>query len=319
MKTFYLYFFIFVLLSLQATAQNNQQNDNPFLADPTVFYYKGIYYLYGTGGGNKDDGFKVFTSADKINWQDQGYVLSKAESFGTKGFWAPQVFQYKNKFYMAYTADEHIAIASANNPFGPFRQINKEPIASSTRMIDPFVFFDKGKIYLYHVRLDKGNRIFVAEMNDDLTVINESTLKECIEATASWEDTQNVPWRVAEGPTVLKYKKLYYLIYSANDFRNPDYAVGYATAKKPTGPWKKYEGNPIISRKLLGINGTGHGDVVVDRNGEMHYVFHTHFSNEKVAKRKTAMIKISFEKSKNSADKIVVYPETFHFLKAKNN
>ncbi len=33
--------------------------------------------------------------------------------------------------------------------------------------------------------------------------------------------------------------------YSANDFRNPDYAVGYAVADNPYGPWKKYEGKLI--------------------------------------------------------------------------
>lgn len=284
-------------------------------ADPTIFFHKGVYYLYGTGGGVKDDGFKVFTSTDKINWHDKGYVLKEGEAFGTKGFWAPQVFQYKGKFYMAYTANEHIAIALANTPLGPFKQINKAPIPSPTRMIDPFVFFEQGKIYLYHVRLDNGNRIFVAEMNEDFSAIKEATLKECISAEPGWEDTQNVSWKVTEGPTVFKKDGLYYMLYSANDFRNPDYAVGYATATSPTGPWTRYSGNPIISTKLLGENGTGHGDFI-KQGKKMFYVLHTHFSNEKVSPRKTAIVELKFIKDKDNI-RLQALPSTFKFLLVK--
>lgn len=307
-----------VLIAFSSLAQMSTNTGNPFMADPAIFYHNGIYFLYGTGGGNKDDGFKVFTSSDKINWSDKGYVLKKGESFGSKGFWAPQVFEHNNMFYIAYTADEHIAIATANNPLGPFTQKELKPIQSDMRMIDPFIFFDKGKIYLYHVRLDKGNRIFVAEMDKDLTKINPSTLKECINASEKWEDTQNAKWKVAEGPTVLKHEEYYYLIYSANDFRNSDYAIGYAVAKSPTGPWEKYAGNPILSKKDAGINGTGHGDVFTDKNGKMNYVFHTHFSNERVAKRRTAMVEMNFLKNKKSVPALSMLPKTFKFLQLAN-
>lgn len=56
----------------------------------------------------------------------------------------------------------------------------------------------------------------------------------------------------------------YYLIYSANHYESKDYAVGYATASSPKGPWTKYSGNPILRRdkeaaKSVGLVGTGHG------------------------------------------------------------
>lgn len=309
-----LIFFLLQLISISAWSQGQARDDNPFMADPAIFYHKGVYYLYGTGGGNKDDGFKVFTSTNKQRWQDGGYVLKKGASFGNSGFWAPQVFQYKNKFYMAYTASEHIAIAEADSPLGPFTQRHIQPIASDVRMIDPFVFFDKGKIYLYHVRLDKGNRIYVAEMNEELNAIKPATLTECITATEHWEDTQNAAWKVAEGPTVIKHRGWYYLIYSANDFRNADYAVGYAVSRSPLGPWLKHPGNPIISKKDVGINGTGHGDVLMDKNGGMGYVFHTHYSNSKVARRRTAYVRLQFIKNKNGAPKLITLPGSFSFL-----
>lgn len=219
---------------------------------------------------------------------------------------------------MAYTANENIAIAVSDNPLGPFTQTVKKPLEAPVKQIDPFIFKDdNGKVYLYHVRLQKGNRIFVAEMQDDLSAIKPETLKECIHASDAWENTEKAEWPVAEGPTVLKHGGLYYLIYSANDFRNPNYAVGYAVSENALGPWKKYVGNPILSRKDIGINGTGHGDFFKDKKGELNYVFHTHHSDTVVSPRKTAVITIRFVK--NTTDKtykIVTDKKSFYPLKA---
>jgi len=294
-----LFKFLFLLFFSTLQAQEN----NPLLADPTIFENNGTYYLYGTKGAKDIDGegFLVYTSTDLIHWKKpegtkDGFAFKKGDGFGTKGFWAPQVFKYNAKFYMAYTADEQIAIASSDSPVGPFTNDGKA-LGSDVRQIDPYIFFDNGKIYLYHVRLEKGNRIFVAEMENDLSAIKPSTLKECITATKQWEDTEKVQWTVTEGPTVLKKDNLYYLIYSANDFRNKDYAVGYATSKTPYGPWEKQD-SAFISRTILKYPGTGHGDVFYDNKGDMYYVFHTHFSETEVAPRKTAIIPVTL-KNKN--------------------
>lgn len=303
-----------IIISITSFAQP-PADDNPLVADPTIFYEKGTYYLYGTAGRNDSEGFRVYTSNDQQTWKDEGFALKRGESYGTKGFWAPQVFKYKGKYYMAYTANEHIAIAVADHPAGPFKQQSLEPLTAPVKIIDPFVWIDpSGKIYLFHVRLQNGNRIFVAEMDPSLTQMNEGTLKECISATDDWEDTRQAQWKVTEGPTVLKHKGLYYMIYSANDFRNPDYAIGYATAKTPEGPWKKFKGNPVISTQNTGEKGTGHGDVFTGRDGQMSYVFHTHNSDTKVGPRKTAVIRVAFVPEKGAADKLVADPATFRFL-----
>ncbi|MBF9252864.1 glycoside hydrolase family 43 protein [Pontibacter sp. 172403-2] len=290
------------------------------LADPTIFYNKGTYYLYGTVGSGADEGFLVYTSGDMKTWEGpkgvkDGFALKKGDVFGDKGFWAPQVFKYKNKFYMAYTANEHIAIAQSDSPLGPFTQNIKEPLAAPVKQIDPFVFIDDdGKKYLYHVRLTDGNRVFVAEMTDEFSAIKSETLKEVLSAKEPWENTANAEWPVSEGPSILKHKGLYYLVYSANDFRNPDYAVGYAVSKSPMGPWQKYKGNPVLSRKDIGVNGTGHGDFVRDGNGDLYYVFHTHQSNTTVGPRVTAIVKAHFAKDKASGtDKLVIEKNSFYY------
>lgn len=316
MKKCLLLFLFFLSGSMFVTGQNI------YLADPTVFYENGIYYLYGTGG-DSNFGFQVYTSKDLKTWEgpvgaSNGYALKKGDAFGSHGFWAPQVFRYAGKYHMAYTADEFIAIASADSPLGPFRQHTIAKLPAETKQIDPYVFFDDdGKSYLYHVRLTNGNRLFVAELNDDLSAIKESTLKECLFAEEEWENTQHTEWPVSEGPTILKKDGIYYFFYSANDFRNIDYAVGYATSHSPYGPWKKYEGNPIISRNHLKHNGTGHGDIFVDKKGKLRYVFHIHHSDTTVSPRQTAIVTLQVKERSGNAV-FSISPKTFFLPQLMN-
>ena len=314
-----------ILLTVSCTAVVAQQSTKDptsiYFADPCIFYFNGQYYLYGTTEENANNGFILYTSKDLKGWKkstsQEGYALKKSEAFGRSGFWAPQVFQQKDSFYMAYVANENIAIARSIHPAGPFKQENKKQLDAPVKQIDPYLFVDDdGKKYLYHVRLTNGNRIFVAEMEDDFSAIKPSTVKECIAASEPWENTKNVSWPVTEGPTVIKRNGLYYMFYTANDFRNPDYAVGYATATSPYGPWTKSAESPIISRHLLGINGTGHGDFFKDKKDNLLYVLHTHFNDSTTAPRRTAIIKVRFKKNKKTGIDIPVADmKSFYFLK----
>jgi len=296
----------------------------PTLADPCLLEYDGKYYLYGTSD-KAQEGFKVYMSTDLISWSGavgarNGYALHKEDAWGDRSFWAPQVFRHKNKFYMAYAANESIAIAESDSPLGPFTQKVKQALSAPVKQIDPFVFIDDdGKKYLYHVRVaNGGNRIFVAELTDDFDSIKPETLRECISATEEWENAEHANWSVAEGPSLLKHKGLYYLSYSANHFRSINYAVGYAVSKSPYGPWDKYAGNPILSRADVNQNGTGHGDFVKDSRGNLVYVFHTHFSNTSVAPRRTAVVKGGFSNDSTAGvDKLRMEGKSFYYLNLK--
>ncbi len=283
-------------------------------ADPSIYVdIDGNYYLYGTGS-SADQGFYVYRSKDMKSWQGpvgalNGFCLTGATSFGTAGFWAPQVLKRGDTYYIFYTANEQIAVAKSSSPVGPFTQDEKKTIATPGKAIDPFVFFDHdGKAYLYHVRLQEGNRIYVAEMTDDLSAIKEETATVCIHATEPWENTAHASWSVTEGPTVVRIANTYYMLYSANDFRNIDYAVGVATATSPYGPWKK-SAQSVVNRANIGHYGTGHGDLFKDVEGKWNYVFHTHHSLTKVSPRKTAIVGLDQQDAS-----FVVIPGTFHFL-----
>jgi xylan 1,4-beta-xylosidase len=318
-KSIAMKYLLALLVTISFSAKSQSVHDNQiYLADPTIYFYNKYYYLYGTVEGDANRGFKVYRSKDQTSWKEIGYALKKGDSFGDKSFWAPQVFKLNKQFYIAYVANEHIAIAKSGSPAGPFKQDILKPLDAPVKQIDPYIFKDyDGRIYLYYVRLQAGNRIFVAEMKPDLSAVIPETVKECITATESWENTAHADWPVAEGPTVIKRNDLYYLFYSANDFRNPDYAVGYATSKWPTGPWTKYENNPILSRRDVDVSGTGHGDLFTDQKGQLYYVFHTHHSDRQVAKRRTALLKIDFRQTPNQVDEVIPDFKSFHFIKSE--
>ncbi|ANU59118.1 1,4-beta-xylanase [Bacteroides caecimuris] len=257
------------------------------IADPFVLYHEGKYYAYGT----RVNGFEVYISDDLKHWKrNETKALSPENSWGARWYWAPEVYYVKSKnlFYMFYSVDEHICAAISTSPEGPFVQREKKPIVADEKGIDTSLFIDDdGTPYLYYVRFTDGNVIWVAEMNDDLTSIKKETLTKCISVTDEWEKKQA---KVTEGPSLLKKGDTYYLIYSANHYESKDYAVGYATATSPKGPWTKYSGNPILRRdkeaaKSVGLVGTGHGAPFVCADGSYKYIFHAHASETSVGPR----------------------------------
>ena len=258
-------------------------------ADPFVLFYEGKYYMYSTTetdyclvGANdfatvtsEGDGIYVYVSSDLKNWEKHGYALKKGDSIGEKWFWAPEVLEYRGKFYMVYASEEHIAIACADHPLGPFKQENKRWLREGMAIDGSFLVDDDGTVYLYYVRLDGQNRIYVAKMKDDLSEIEEEYPDCLIAAEEPWETLDCL---IAEGPFVLKRKGLYYLTYSCNHTRCVDYAVGYAVSKSPIGPFEKYKGNPIMKKsgKLVGV---GHHSFFNSEDGTLYCAYHSHNVN----------------------------------------
>ena len=240
------------------------------------------------------------------------YILKEGEQvFGDKGFWAPQWFKDDaggGKVYFTYTANEQTVLAEAATWQGPFRQDEVKPIDGSEKNIDSYLFRDTdGRYYLYHVRFNRGNYIWVGEFDMQKKEIKPGTLRQCLDCTEAWERTSNyISDPIMEGPTVIKMDSLYYLFYSANHFMNIDYAVGYATASSPMGPWKKSANNPIIHRDIVKENGSGHGDVFTDDTGKYFYVYHVHASDTAVSPRKTRIVPLLMEKNKDGVYDISV-------------
>lgn len=259
-----------------APTRFEQTGDRLLIADPYCFYHDGTYYAYGTQYAT---GFPVYTSKDLEHWVEHR-AMQNTDSWGSdkKTWWAAEVYEHDGKFYMFYVINEQVCVAiSEEGPQGPFKQPLRKPLFAKEKNIDPHLFIDDdGTPYLYFVRFTGGNVIWVAEMEKDLMSIKENTLTECIRATDSWEKKQG---SICEGPSIIKRNGTYYLIYSANHYQCKDYAVGYATSDSPMGPWKKYEGNPILRRDnpaAGGLAGVGHGAPFQCADGSWKYIFHAH-------------------------------------------
>jgi len=286
------------------------------VADPFVLFHKGTYYLYGTNTvdyPNMPNGIKVYTSKDLVHWTaHEGWALDNKDSWGENRFWAPEVVEKNGTFYMYYAVEEHLAVATSDSPLGPFIQEVQQPLHADIKEIDAHIFTDDdGKQYMYFVRFNNNNEMWVAELNDDMMGIKEDTLQFVFRATQDWEKSQKAPVAsINEGPFVIKHKGLYYLTYSGNHFQSPDYGVGYAVSESPTGPWTKYEYNPIMKSNTV-VPGAGHHSLIASPDGkELFMVYHTHFSQSSTEPRKLAIDRVQFVPQENGIDAMEVWGPT---------
>ncbi len=253
--------------------------------DPFVMYdsASGLYYMYCTG-----DYFKCFSSETLKSWESHGSAYTVTDkSFGTKNFWAPEVYAINGEYIMVYSAANEagrhsIGIAKSDSPQGPFTDIYDRPLfAPDYSVIDASLLFDGDNVYLYYskdcseniVDGKKTSQIFGIELKSDLSgTVGEPKL--LATPDTAWEmKSGSTLWN--EGPCVFKENGIYYLLYSANYYITANYAVGYATATSPLGEYKKSQSNPILQGDGETTAGTGHCSVVRTPGGELYIAYHS--------------------------------------------
>ena len=295
-------FLFLALLPIALQAQTEGRGPEPqqlMLADPYVLEDDGWYYIYGTHAA---DGIVVYRSRDMREWSDlcgnakNHLALHKDDVWGEKWFWAPEVYKVGDRYLMTYSAEEHICYAEADSPCGPFVQRDKRPYLPEEKGIDSSFFIDDdGTPYIFWVRFTHGNVIWVAEMSRDLHEVKIETARRLIDVEeGTWEHRMG---RVAEGPAVIKHRGKYYLTFSCNDYQSKDYAVGFAVADNPKGPYVRYAGNPILHRHH-GCVGTGHHTLLPTRRG-LYMVYHAHYNGEKIHPRQTLISPVKFVRERN--------------------
>lgn len=312
-------------VTLEQTAQNPTEARycNPLdvtMADPFVFRHGGAYYLYGTYDPSPNSGLVVYTSGDLVSWEKRGVILEKTEdTWSQSHFWGAEVVPVGGEFYLFYNASHNkngaerplnmrVCLAKGKSPLGPFTEF-KAPLYTprpGDEAIDQNIFIDDdGRAYMYFTIVTAGrNDVRVARLKKDMTAL-EGEPVECLRPTEPWESHAWNGHLVAEGAYVLKRKGYYYLIYTANHFLDPNYSIGYAVSRSPMGPWKKYEGNPIL-RKTDHISGPGNGMVVPSPDGsELFIVYHVHNGPDRVLPRKLAIDRLRFVPRKGGPDIIV--------------
>jgi beta-xylosidase len=265
------------------------------MGDPFVIQHDGRYYLFGTNASNT--GFKFWESADLVHWTPKDWAYQETDdSWAKSHYWAPEVKEYRGKFYMTYSAMPKrtdtprllIALAVSDKPAGPYEDLHAPWFDFGYSAIDGHIFVDDGgKPYLYFSRngVQDGYSfgiIYGVALADDLSNPVGEAVK-LIEADQPWEKVRYAENRCNEGAFVLKHEGRYYMTYSANHTGFPHYGIGYATADKPLGPWVKSQENPIAATNPdVGVSGPGHSCVTRSPDGkETFIVYHSHADPQK--------------------------------------
>lgn len=262
---------------------------DPFLLSDT----DGQYYLYCTR--EDGEGVSVRRSENLLDWEDLGIAMGPSRSrWGVSCFWAPECYRLRDRYYLFYSANwrenpNHeeenfrIGAAVADRPEGPFEDISDRPIFDpGYPIIDANVYEEDGRYYLYYSRCCYKHRvgeweeswIYGVELLPDFSgVIGEPKL--LLRPEQEWENRSaaSTGRRWNEGSYLFKRGDTYYITYSANFFGGPDYAVGYATAKSPLGPFVKAPENPILARGGH-VTGTGHSCMAKLQDDKMCIVYH---------------------------------------------
>lgn len=279
------------------------------LGDPFILLHEGKYYAYGTHAAN---GIEVWLSDDLKEWEKpsgllDGLALNKKDVWADRWFWAPEVYYVKGRFYMYYSADEHICVATSDSPLGPFTQEVRKPMLEGEKAIDNSLFIDDDdKAYLFFDRFNDGLNIWVAELTDDLLNIKPETLHKCIAVSQKWEKV----WpRVNEGSFITKHNGTYYMTYSANSYESPAYGIGYATTRDIMGEWTKYDQNPIY-QYTKGLAGIGHSAMFRDKDGQLRIVFHAHNNKKSIHPRIMYISTVHFQ-NKDGQEIMTISPDYF--------
>lgn len=286
-------------LSLAAGNAAQKEKSELAIADPFVLLDNGAYYAYGTHSPN---GIEVYKSYDLRTWMLQGLALYKDNTVPKHKFWAPEVLKRGDTYYMYFSGEEKLWIATAKSPLGPFVQANPDPLLQHGSIDgSPFVD-DDGQVYFFFVYFHEGNEIRVAKMADNLLSLRLETMQTCCRTSQDWEMDPLFPNAcVNEGPSVVKHKGLYYLTYSGNDYRSKRYGVGVALSDNLLTGWQKVAWNPILQQGF-GYQGTGHHGLFHDKKGNLWMMFHAHNSETQVHPRLSYLVPLRFRKNKGGAD-----------------
>jgi len=249
--------------------------------DPNVLKVGPDYYAYATITPWEPFGalFPILHSRDLTHWDYVWDAMPRPPAWSTGDWWAPSAIQRGRTFYLYYVGrsrDEGVhcvAVATAKKPTGPFvhRAIIGCGDANGRGYIDPAPFVDEnGKAYLYVSVDDPYHSISVIPLRPDL-LHAAGPRKELITVSQPWE--YGARSSTVEGPFVIKHGRTYDLFYSGNDWQSGDYAMGYATAATPLGPFTKSNANPIL-RRTGGVVGPGGGSVVRGPSGGWWLAYH---------------------------------------------
>ena len=161
------------------------------IRDPFIVKKDGKYYMYGTRAngdfGMNVGGFDVYVSEDLLEWSEPLEVFDSAYYGLNDGAnWAPEVHEYKGKFYMLATFTRENGLRGtfalvSDSLTGPFVPTSKKPLTPEEwECLDGTLYISKkGEPYLVfcheHTQIIDGTMCFVRLARDLSQSVGEAT------------------------------------------------------------------------------------------------------------------------------------------------
>ncbi|KAH7102846.1 endo-1,4-beta-xylanase D [Auriculariales sp. MPI-PUGE-AT-0066] len=275
---------VFVLLFVVAghvSAQDltTSPSGNPIIddwyADPEGIVYNGTFWIYPTT--SKAWGEQVyldgFSSTDMVHWTTHKNVAVKDDFSWARGaMWAPAAATRNGKYYLYFSANDiqnddqlgGIGVGVADKPEGPFKDAIGKPLIgkyyNKASPIDQDVFIDDdGQAYIYWGGFGRAN---VALLNEDMISLGTHS-----DGSVAKEIT---PEGYTEGSQMFKRNGKYYFMWSEDVWTGPNYAVAYAIADSPLGPFQRL--GRVIQQDSAVATGSGHNGVLNVPNTDIWYI-----------------------------------------------
>ena len=254
--------------------------------DPFILVHEGKYYLYGTRATNTwiqkeldGYGFDVYESQDMENWTGPISIFENSQEFwGQFQFWAPEVHEYKGKFYLLATfcrenENRGTAILVSDTPNGKFVEHSEGRITPiSWSSLDGTLYVEDGVPYMvfcHEWTQIKNGEVCAVEMSQDLkrAVGEPFTLFKATDGKP-WVKTIGDDCYVTDGPFLLSVDGELICLWSSFSQGGYVEAIARSDNNKITGNW-------TVDENLLLDSDGGHGMIFEDLNGELNFIFHT--------------------------------------------
>jgi GH43 family beta-xylosidase len=266
-----------------------------YFADPFVTRTNEGYVALGTRpappapeGGLQ---FEVLSSEDLKHWSYRGGALIGLDPSLGDQYWAPEVIHAEGWWWMYYSVGRgieghHLRVARSHGPYGPYEDLGLDLTPGESFAIDAHPFIDvDGTAYLFFARdvvegERPGTHLALAPL-EDMTRLGPAS--EVLRPYADWQIYERSrlmyggvhDWHTLEGPSVVRRSGRYWMTFSGGAWTGRDYAVSWAVADDPRGPWRPA---PASAATLLQTDdhliGPGHNSLVVGPDGGDVIAFH---------------------------------------------
>lgn len=301
--------FVGLLMMLPAQAQQEQLclPDMP-LHDPFILVHQPseTYYLYTSNkarmSGVKGVGTMAYTSKDLLNWEHPKAVFVVPENaFAQRGGWAPEVHEYKGRFYLFTTLHNEEQVLSvppaswktnyvrgtitavSDSPGGPFEMLSPNaavpPVEFMT--LDGTLYIDADEqpwmVYAHEWIQKIDGTIEAVPLSDDLSKPSGAPIHLFKASDAPWQNTSIRPayfnlHYVTDGPQFFRTKDGHLLMLWSS-YESGSYVQTIARSKtgKLQGPWEQLD--PLVKAD------SGHGMLFETFDGQLMMVLHRPFNN----------------------------------------